>query len=145
MSPLTIFLGRFFGLSCLVMCAALFARPKESPKAIESMKESPGLVLVTGILTMVGGVAAVDGHNVRSGGALPVAVTLLGWVTLIKGVALDRGATTCVDHVLPGAVLSGVGPRLHGRGLRVQRLADGDRIPDLNEMTRRVPARSPCD
>jgi hypothetical protein len=88
MSPLTIFLGRFFGLSCLVMCAALFARPKESLEAIESMKENPGLILVTGIITMIGGVAAVVGHNVWSGGALPVAVTLLGWVTLIKGVAL---------------------------------------------------------
>jgi hypothetical protein len=43
---------------------------------------------VTGILTTVGGVAAVVGHNVWSGGALPVAVTLSGWVTLIKGVAL---------------------------------------------------------
>jgi hypothetical protein len=88
MSPLTIFLGRFFGLSCLVMCAALFARPKEFLEAIESVKESPGLILVTGIFTMIGGVAAVVGHNVWSGGALPVAVTLLGWVTLIKGVAL---------------------------------------------------------
>ena len=88
MSPLTIFLGRFFGLSCLVMCAALFARPKESLEAINAMMENPGLILVTGIITMIGGVAAVVGHNVWSGGALPVAVTLLGWVTLIKGVAL---------------------------------------------------------
>jgi hypothetical protein len=88
MSPLTVFLGRFFGLSCLLICAALFARPKESVAAIESMKESPGLILVTGIFTMIGGVATVVGHNVWSGGALPVAVTLLGWVTLIKGVAL---------------------------------------------------------
>src|ERR1039458_9280524 len=84
MPPLACFLGRFFGLSCLVMCAALFARPRESLESIESMKEIPGLVLVTGILTMVGGVAAVVGHNVWSGGALPVTVTLLGWVTLIK-------------------------------------------------------------
>ena len=30
----------------------------------------------------------VLGHNVWSGGALPVAVTALGWLTLIKGVAL---------------------------------------------------------
>ena len=88
MSPLTVFLGRFFGLSCLLMCAALFARPKESVAAIKSMKDSPGLVLVTGMITMIGGAAAVVGHNVWSGGALPVAVTLLGWVTLIKGVAL---------------------------------------------------------
>jgi hypothetical protein len=52
------------------------------------MMESPGLLLVTGIFTMGGGAAMVVGHNVWSGGALPVAVTLLGWLTLIKGVAL---------------------------------------------------------
>ena len=88
MSPLTIFLGRFFGLSCLVMCTVLVARPRESLEAIASMKESPGLILVTGIFTMIGGVATVVGHNVWSGGSLPLAVTLLGGLTLIKGVAL---------------------------------------------------------
>src|ERR1019366_7185833 len=116
-------------------------------ESIESMKEIPGLVLVTGILTMVGGVAAVDGHNVWSGGALPVTVTLLGWVTLIKGIALiaapPRALTTF--YRLPGAALSGAVPPLHGRCLRVQCLADGDRIPDLNEIMRHVPARPPCD
>jgi len=88
MSPLTIYLGRFFGLSCLLMCAALFARGKESVDAIDSMKDSPGLILVTGIFTMGCGTATIVGHNVWSGGPLPVAVTLLGWLTLIKGVAL---------------------------------------------------------
>src|SRR5271157_3932298 len=88
MSPLTVFLGKFFGLSCVLMCAVLVARPKESLEAIASMMESPGLVLGTGIFTMGGGVAMVVGHNVWSGGALPVAVTLLGWVTLIKGLVL---------------------------------------------------------
>src|SRR5271165_4027862 len=84
MSPLTIFLGRFFGLSCLVMCAVLFARPRESLEAIASMKESPGLILVTGIFTMIGGVATVVGHNVWSGGSLPMAVALAfsAWLTV---------------------------------------------------------------
>ena len=88
MSPLTIFLARFFGLSCLLLCAVLVARPKASLAAINSMAENPGLILVTGIFTMGAGAATVVGHNVWSGGALPVAVTLLGWVTLIKGVVL---------------------------------------------------------
>jgi hypothetical protein len=61
------------------------------------MMESPGLILVTGIFTMASGAALVIGHNVWSGGALPVAVTLLGWLTLIKGIALmatpPRGLT----------------------------------------------------
>jgi hypothetical protein len=86
MSPLTVFLSRFYGLSCLLMCAVLVGKPKASLEAIKSM--SPGLILVTGILTMIAGAAAVVGHTVFSGGALPVAVTLLGWVTLIKGVVL---------------------------------------------------------
>src|SRR5690348_14216277 len=34
------------------------------------------------------GTALVIGHNVWSGGVLPVVVTLLGWLTLIKGIAL---------------------------------------------------------
>ena len=88
MSPLTVFLGRFIGLSCLLMCAVLVARPRTSLETISSMMESPGLMLVTGIFTMAGGAAMVVGHNVWSGGALPVAVTLLGWLTLIKGIAL---------------------------------------------------------
>ncbi len=97
MSPLTLFLGKFLGLSCLLMCAVLVARPKASQQAINSMMETPGLILVTAIFTMAGGAALVIGHNVWSGGALPIAVTVLGWLTLIKGVALmaipPRGLT----------------------------------------------------
>ncbi len=88
MSPLTLFLGKFLGLSCLLMCVVLMARPKASLQAINAMLENPGLNLVTGIFTMAGGAALVVGHNIWSGGALPVAVTLLGWLTLIKGVAV---------------------------------------------------------
>jgi hypothetical protein len=88
MSPLTLFLGRFLGLFCLLLCAVLVARPKASLEAITSMMETPGLILLTGIWTVACGAALVVGHSVWSGGALPVAVTLLGWLTLIKGVAL---------------------------------------------------------
>ncbi len=88
MPSLTVFLGRFIGLSCVLICGVLLARPRTSLEAISSMMENPGLVLVTGIFTMAGGAAMVVGHNVWSGGALPVAVTVLGWLTLIKGIAL---------------------------------------------------------
>ena len=88
MSPLTLYLGRLFGLSLLLMCAALAARPKTSIAAMTSIAESPGLMLVTGIVTMTAGIAAVLGHNLWSGGALPIAVTVLAWVTLLKGLAL---------------------------------------------------------
>ena len=88
MSPLTIYLGQFFGLSCLLLCAVLLARPRSVLEAITALMESPGLLLVTGIFTMAAGVATIVGHNVWSGGALPVAVSALGWLMLVKGIAL---------------------------------------------------------
>jgi hypothetical protein len=88
MSSLSIFLGRFFGVSLLLMCAALAARPKASIAAASEIAQRPGLLLVTGVFTLAGGVACVLGHNIWSGGLLPIAVTTLGWVTLIKGLAL---------------------------------------------------------
>ena len=88
MSPLTLYLAKFFGVFCLLMTAAMAARPKETLAAIEAMNNEPGLILVTGIVIMAPGVAAVLGHNIWSGGVLALVVTLLAWLTLIKGFAL---------------------------------------------------------
>lgn len=85
MNPLTLYLARFMGLSLLLMCGALAARPKA---AVEAMTGRSDLLLVTGVITMFGGVALVVGHNVWNGGALALVVTVLGWITLIKGVVL---------------------------------------------------------
>jgi hypothetical protein len=40
------------------------------------------------IVTVAIGLALVLGHNVWSGGPLAIAVTLMGWATLVKGLAL---------------------------------------------------------
>lgn len=88
MSPLTLYLGRFIGLAGLLMCAALVARPKSSLTAIASMMDQPGVLWVTGVFTLACGVALVVGHNLWSGGAVTIAVTAIGWVTLLKGLAI---------------------------------------------------------
>jgi len=88
MSPLTIFLGKLLGLSYLITCVVCMVRPKATLDAANSMAENTGLLLISGIFTMAAGVAVVIGHNVWSGGALPIAVTVLGWLMLIKGIAL---------------------------------------------------------
>lgn len=88
MDPLTLYLARLFGLGCLLMCGVFVARPKGSLAAIASMMDSRGALLITGIATMTAGLAAVIGHNVWSGGALTVVVTVFCWVTLIKGLAI---------------------------------------------------------
>ncbi len=88
MSPLTLYLGKLIGIGLLLMCLALAARPKSSLAAISSMMAEPGLLLVTGIFTAAAGVALVLGHNLWGGPPLVWAVTIVGWMTLLKGLAI---------------------------------------------------------
>jgi hypothetical protein len=88
MSPLTVLLGKIVGLTYLITCLVCLIRPKTVFEASKSIAEDPGLLLVSGTFTMAGGVATVVGHNVWSGGVLPVSVTVLGWMMLAKGLAL---------------------------------------------------------
>jgi hypothetical protein len=85
MTQLTVYLARLFGVFVLLMAASMAADPAPVLAAIQSMMHSPGLVLITGVITMAAGVAAVIGHHRWSGGALTVVVTVLCWLTLIKG------------------------------------------------------------
>ena len=43
---------------------------------------------VLSMITLTAGLAMILAHNVWSGGALPVVVTIVGWAVLIKGLLL---------------------------------------------------------
>jgi flagellar motor component MotA len=45
-------------------------------------------MLTYAIISLALGLAMILGHNVWSGGALPVVVTLVGWLILAKGLLL---------------------------------------------------------
>jgi len=55
---------------------------------IETTAEDTAVMLSYAIFSLAMGVAMVIGHNVWSGGALPVVVTLAGWLILAKGIFL---------------------------------------------------------
>jgi hypothetical protein len=46
---------------------------------------NPPLLLIVGVIGLTAGLAIVLGHSVWSGGVLPVVVSLVGWLILIKG------------------------------------------------------------
>ena len=85
MSQLTIFLARSIGLFMVLLVAGFLVR---GGTAIEATVEEEGVVISYAIISLAMGVAMVIGHNVWSGGALPVVVTLVGWLILAKGVLL---------------------------------------------------------
>lgn len=86
MKPQTVFLGRLFGLYTLIISVWLLANKPAALATIPAMLGDRPLMLTVAIIALVGGLAMVLGHNIWSGGALTILVTLLGWIVLIRGV-----------------------------------------------------------
>lgn len=85
MSSRTIFLSRLIGLYCLLFVPAMIIYRQATLDSLAGIIHNPSLILVLGIFTMAIGLAMVLAHNIWSGGALAVVVTLAGWIALIKG------------------------------------------------------------
>ena len=88
MSSGTTFLSRLIGLYCILISLSMVTHRQTTVDTVTSLIHNPPMLFVTGILGMTAGLAMVLSHNVWSGGALPVVVTLVGWTALLKGVLL---------------------------------------------------------
>jgi hypothetical protein len=66
----------------------MFAHPQATVDIMKAIIRDPPLLFMAGLLGVTCGLAIVLAHNVWSGGALPIIVTLFGWVSLIKGTLL---------------------------------------------------------
>ena len=85
MSRLTVFLARFIGLFTVLLIATLLLR---GSAVVETAIADKPLMFTYAIISLALGLAMILGHNVWSGGALPVVVTLVGWLILAKGLLL---------------------------------------------------------
>jgi len=85
MSPRTTFLSKLLGLYYILAALSMVARGRATVDTVTALIHNQPLMFVVGVITLFAGLAMVLGHNVWSGGALPVIVTLIGWITLIKG------------------------------------------------------------
>ena len=88
MSARTVFLARLLGLYCLVAALAMITHKRVVVETVTALVHDAPLMFTVGVMTLVAGLAMVLAHNVWSGGALPVVVTVIGWVTLAKSLLL---------------------------------------------------------
>jgi uncharacterized membrane-anchored protein YitT (DUF2179 family) len=86
MRPLTIFLSRLIGLFSLVFALAMILHRDSFAAVTSAMIHDPPLVFLLGLIALAIGLAMVLSHNIWSGGALPVVITLIGWLQLIRGI-----------------------------------------------------------
>ena len=85
MSRLTVYLARLIGLFTVLLIASLLLH---GGAMVESTIADKPLMFTYAIISIASGLALILGHNVWSGGALPVVVTLVGWLILAKGLVL---------------------------------------------------------
>ena len=104
MSRSTILLARGGGVFIIVLIAALMTR---GAYVISSTVANEPVMLAYAIISLAIGVAMIVGHNVWSGGLLPVVVSLVGWLIFMKGVVL---------LLLPGEALSLALGQMHYNG-----------------------------
>jgi vacuolar-type H+-ATPase subunit I/STV1 len=86
MSARTIYLSRLIGLYWIVLIPSLVIRKQATLDSANALFNSPATMLLMGIIAVAGGLAMILAHNIWRGGALPVVVTIVGWLALIKGV-----------------------------------------------------------
>jgi len=85
MRPLTVFLGRLLGLYVLITGLWLLADKQEAVSTIPDILGNRPLMIILAIIALIVGLAIVLGHNIWSGGALTILVTLIGWISFLRG------------------------------------------------------------
>jgi len=85
MSSRTIFLTRLIGLYCILVIPSMILHRQTTVDWMTALLNNAALMWVLSVITLTIGLAMVLAHNVWSGGALPVVVTLVGWAALFKG------------------------------------------------------------
>lgn len=84
MLPRTTFLSRLIGLYSLLMSLAMLANKAAYVAKVNSLVRDPAVLLVVAIFAVAAGLAILLTHNVWSG-APAVVVTVVGWLSLFKG------------------------------------------------------------
>ena len=82
----SIFLARLIGPLLVVLAIGLLARQDSWRAMAKEFIASRPLVFLTGFLTLLGGLALVNSHNVWEPG-WPLIITIFGWLAVIGGIA----------------------------------------------------------
>lgn len=88
MPGLTIYLARFIGLFLLIVSVSMFVDRDSIIEMVTALIDDRALLLIVGLIALGIGLAIVVGHNVWSGGLMPIIITLFGWSQFLRGLAL---------------------------------------------------------
>lgn len=82
----SLFLARLLGPMLVVLAIGLIACQESWRAMAKEFIASRPLVFLSGLLTLLGGLAIVNTHNVWAGG-WPIVITIFGWLAVVGGAA----------------------------------------------------------
>jgi putative exporter of polyketide antibiotics len=85
MSDRTAFLSKLIGIYCILVATPMAVNKQATIQMVTAAVNDAPVAFVFGLTLVATGLAIILAHNVWSGGALPVIVTIVGWLTLLKG------------------------------------------------------------
>ena len=127
----TIVLARIVGPLLAVSGLALSARPGIIPRIIDAFAADPSAALLWGLMALLLGLTVLAFHQ-RWNGPVEIAITLLGWILILRGVILllfpDEGilVARAILSAAPqaiiviGAVVAAIGAWISFMGFRRQ-------------------------
>src|SRR5215469_17580381 len=86
MKSFTVFLGRLLGLFTLITSFWLLTERQTTLTTIPALLGNRPVMVIFAVMALAAGLAVVLAHNIWSGGPLPILVTVIGWIMLIRGV-----------------------------------------------------------
>jgi hypothetical protein len=84
---ISIVLAQILGIGFAVLGLSMFFNKKWTAVAMEEIFKNQGVVWLAGLITLILGLVLVALNNIWTSG-LPLFITILGWLTLIKGAVI---------------------------------------------------------
>jgi len=81
----TTFLSRLIGLYALLGAFSMVVHRQATVDMVTALVHNPPLLWLAAVFALIAGIALVLCHNVWTGGVPTVLVTLVGWISLLKG------------------------------------------------------------
>jgi hypothetical protein len=82
----TIYLARLIGLFLVLVAISMIVQNRWFIETEDALVHDRPVLWLAGVTILACGLAMVLAHNRWSGGLMPVVVTVVGWILLIKGI-----------------------------------------------------------
>lgn len=85
---LTFFIAQLFGILFIATSVSMALQKGWMFEMIDDFFRDKALLFIVGIINLIAGLLVVLSHNIWTDGIFPAVVTLLGWLLMLRGVAL---------------------------------------------------------